>query len=43
MNNINLAVFMSSQDTKSISYKKIIELFIQKISSFNVKLIIGNS
>lgn len=36
-NNINIAIFMSSKDVNSISYKNSIEQLIQKISSFNVK------
>lgn len=41
-NNINIAIFMSSKDVNSISYKNSIEQLIQKISSFNVKVLVGN-
>lgn len=41
-NNINIAIFMSSKDVNSISYKNSIEQLIKKISSFNVKVLVGN-
>jgi len=41
-NNINIAIFMSSKDVNSISYKNSIEQLIQKISSFNVKVLVGD-
>lgn len=41
-NSTNIAIFMSSKDISSLSYKNNIEQFIQKISSFNVKILIGN-
>lgn len=41
-NSKNIAIFMSSKDIHSLSYKNSIEQFIQKICSFNVKVLIGN-
>lgn len=41
-NKVNIAIFLSSKNIKSISYKNSIEQFLQKISYFNVKILIGN-
>lgn len=41
-NSINIAIFMSSKNIDSLSYKNNIDQFIQKISSFNVKIFMGN-